>query len=385
MVDNAYSLLDRADLVFIDPVGTGVSHPVGKGTGKDFFGVDEDAWSISQFIVKYLNATNRWNSPRYLVGESYGTLRTAVVANRLLTNDLTAFNGMVMVSMVLDFSSIRLYPGADLPFVLLLPSYAASAWYHRILTDRPATLEPFLREVEQFAMTDYASALLAGGSIDAGRRADVLARLHRYTGLSEAYLDRANLRAQPGAFQKELLRSRGMIAGRQDTRFTGPLGDPLTDRPDYDVSSLTLFPAFQSLFNQYARTELRFTPGDQYRFHNYELPPWSYARRGAAGSRAPAGNVLLDLADVLNKNPETRLLVISGIYDLATPYFAARWTMDHLGLSSEMRGNIRESVYQAGHAVYLDEASLKRFKQDIVALIDSTSASAVNRLGGSKR
>lgn len=371
IVDNQYSPLDRTDLVFIDPVGTGYSRAIGKATGKDFWGVDEDVRSLAQFISRYLSEHGRWNSPRYLAGESYGTTRSAALVNYLQNEDNMDFNGVILISAVLDFQTIAFDPGNLMPYVMYLPGYTAVAWYHRALPQQPAELGPLLQEVERFATTEYARALMAGATLAPAERTRILDRLHRYTGLSQAYLDAADLRVDASQFEKQLLREHGQTVGRLDARFTGPTGNPLAERPEYDPQSAAVSSAYTSAFNQYLHTELNYGRDKQYTISG-EVQPWNWThgrQRGWPGHT----NVATDLAEAIRRNPRLQVQLHSGIYDLATPYYAAEWTMDQLQLPPELRGNVHEVRYDAGHMMYLYEPALAELWRNITGFIDRTS------------
>ena len=355
----------------IDPVGTGYSKPIGKGKGSEFWGVDQDARSLAQFISRYLSESGRWNSPRYLLGESYGTTRSAALGYLLQQRWNIDLNGIMLLSAVLDFQTITFDPGNDLPYVLYLPSYAAVAWYHHALANQPTELRPFLKQVERFAVTDYAHALLLGDQLPAADRASVIDRLSQYTGLSKDYLDKANLRVDNSEFEKELLREHGEVLGRLDARFTGATGDLLAQRAPYDPQSADISSAYASAFNQYMHQELHYGTDKIYAISG-NVNPWDWRhgqRRGWPGHT----NVAVDLAQAIQRNPRLHVLLNSGLFDLATPYFAAEWTMDHLGLPANLRGNIQEAEYDAGHMVYVHEASLAKFGQHIRTFIQQTS------------
>lgn len=371
LVDNQYSLLDKSDLVFLDPVGTGFSQPIESGKGKDFWGVDQDASTLAQFVSRYLSQNERWNSPRYLLGESYGTTRSAVLVNDLQTRDNMDFNGVVLMSSVLDFQTITFDPGNDEPYIMYLPSYAAVAWYHHVLPEQPPALRPFLSQVEQFATTEYAWALLAGSTLTPQRRDSILNQLHRYTGLSKEYLDKADLRVDAGEFEKELLREHGELVGRLDARFLGPTGDMLAQRAPYDPQSADISSAYTSLFNHYLRTELNFGRDKQYVIAGH-VQPWDW-KHGQTRGWPGHTNVATDLAEALQYNTRLRVLLNSGLFDLATPYYASVYTMDHLGLPKELRSHIQEVEYDAGHMMYVHPASLAKLKQNIASFIDETS------------
>jgi carboxypeptidase C (cathepsin A) len=371
LVDNQYSPLDKTDLVFIDPVGTGYSMATGKGKGSDFWGVDQDARSLAQFVSRYLSENSRWNSPRYLLGESYGTTRSAALGALLQSRWNIDLNGIMLLSAVLDFQTITFDAGNDMPYILYLPSYAAVAWYHNALANRAAQLRPFLQEVERFAMTDYAQALLAGGTLAAADRARIVDRLAQYTGLSKDYLEKADLRVDAPEFEKELLREHGEVVGRLDARFTGATGDPLAQRAPYDPQSSDISSAYTSALNQYMHEELNFGRDKMYTISG-NVNPWDW-RHGAQRGWPGHTNVAVDLAEAIQENPRLHVQLNSGLFDLATPYYAAEWTMDHLGLSPEQRKQIEEVEYDAGHMVYVHEASLARFKQSIASFIDHTT------------
>ncbi len=237
LVDNSNSLLDKADLIFIDPVGTGFSRALGKAKNQDFWGVDEDVKSLAQFIGSYVSRNNRWNSPKFLIGESYGTFRSVALVNYLQEHDHMDFNGVVLISSVLDLGTISFHPGQDLPYILYVPSYAATAWYHKVLQSQPADLNTFLADARKFAATEYADALMKGAKLSAREKAAVVKKLAQFTGLSEDYISKANLRVNLPQFREELQRSRGRTTGRLDARFSGPSYDPLAEYAGYDPQS----------------------------------------------------------------------------------------------------------------------------------------------------
>lgn len=373
LVDNDYTLLDRGDIVMIDPIGTGFSHPLGDTEGSTFWGLDEDAASLTQFIRRFLSRYNRWNSPRYLLGESYGTTRSAVLSRHLQRANID-LNGIVLVSAVLDFQTLVFPEGFDVPYITNLPSYAAVAWYHDALPgERPPELMPYLEEVEQWALTDYATALLAGSTLGAGRRQQVIQRMHEYTGLAEEFIDEADLRVTAPEFEKELLKDQGVVLGRLDARFTGPTGDLLERTPPFDPQSAAISSAYTSVFNTYLRSELGYE-GDREYVPSGAVRPWSWERRGqGSGFGVAVPNVAPDLAEAIRRNPELEVLLVTGIYDLATPYFAAVWTMDHMGLPPDLRDNIQRADFRAGHMMYVEQDLLPQWRDALVAFIDRTS------------
>ncbi|HEX9293502.1 MAG TPA: hypothetical protein VF873_07435 [Gemmatimonadales bacterium] len=380
VVDNQSSLIDVTDMVFIDPIGTGFSKLVGKGTGKDFWGVDEDAKALAQFISQYVSRTGRWASPKYLIGESYGTTRSAVLGSRL-ERDGISLNGIVLISSVLDFETLLFSPGHDLSYELYLPSYAATAAYHKVIP-APANMSAFLTEVRRYAMGDYATALAAGATLPADRKAAVAKQVAAYTGLSEDYVMRASLRVNLRQFMAELQRSRGLVTGRLDSRFSGPLPDLLTENAPGDPQSNAVTGAFTAAANAYLRGELKFDTQDRYLMGGGNQGQWNWARDGQRGWAATT-YVGSDLTQALVTNPHLRIEVENGYYDLATPFFATEYTVNHLeGLSPDLRDNITLKYYDAGHMMYLYEPALAELKQNVARFI-TNPAPATARTAGS--
>ncbi len=372
--DNQYTLLDKTDIVMIDPVGTGFSRPVGDTPGSEFWGIDEDAASLTQFIRRFLSQYQRWNSPRYLLGESYGTTRSAVLARHLQRANMD-LNGIVLVSSVLDFRTIQFAPGDDLPYVVNLPAYAVvSAYLEALPGPAPVDHDAFMKEVEEWALTDYATALLRGNTLDDGVRSRVIDQMHEYTGLSRDFIDRADLRVSAPEFEKELLRAQGLVVGRLDGRFTGPSGDLLAPTPDHDPQSTAISSAYTSAFNTYLREELGYHGSREYT-PSGATRDWNWQRAQGEGFIRGAGtpNVGPDLATAIRFNPNLEVLLVNGIYDLATPYFAAVWTMDHLGLPDHLRDNIQRADFRAGHMMYVEQALLPQWKETLDAFIERTS------------
>ena len=378
VVDNENTLLDVTDMVFIDPVGTGFSKPVGKGKGTDFWGVDEDARSLTQFIYQYVSRNGRWNSPKFLIGESYGTTRSAVLVNRLQQQENMDFNGVVLISSVLDFETLEFAPGHDISYVLYLPSYAATAAYHHAIP-QPANLPAFLDTVRQWAMGPYQDALNKGSSLPASERAAVLRQLSAYTGLSQDYLDKANLRVNLAQFNEELNRSKGMVSGRLDSRFLGPELDLLSEGMEYDPQSEAISSAYMTAINSYLRDDLKFPAGDERYVGGGAVQPWDWNRlpsgRGGRGGGFFRGAPYVggDLAQALVSNPHLKVEVENGYYDMATPFFATEYTMDHLGVNPELRSHVGLKYYDAGHMMYLRVADLAKLKGNIAGFINSTS------------
>jgi len=375
MVDNAYSLLDSSDLVFIDMPGTGFGRLIGKDAGKAFWGVDEDANAFARFIARFITKYNRWNSPKYIFGESYGTTRSAVLANILENRKDIDLNGVILLSQIFNFTTDidepTGNPGVDLPYMLALPTYAATAWYHRKLPQQPAALDPFLKEVEEFAMGPYSHALAEGTDLSAAEKQQVAEKLHDYIGLPVAYLLKANLRVSGGEFTKTLQDDQDLTTGRLDTRFSGPTIDPLSKESDYDPQSSAISSAYVSLFNDYVRRDLKYGEGQTYLSQaQFSGTHWDWSHRGNPISL----NVSSDLADALKTNPRLRVMVNGGYYDLATPFFAAEYEEKHLPIPQSLAKNIEYDWYESGHMVYVRDESLKQLHDRVAAFIKSTLA-----------
>jgi carboxypeptidase C (cathepsin A) len=378
IVDNEYSILDTTDFVMIDPVGTGFSKAVGEARDKDFWGVDPDIESVSSFIRQYVTDTGRWNSPKYLLGESYGTTRSAGVVDYLQTKVGMAFNGVILVSMATDLDAIldSLVDGAryhQFQAPLYLPSYAAVAWYHKALPDRPAELGPFLDEVRAFALSEYAHALALGNRLPDVERRAIIEMLRRYTGLSSTYLDRADLQVSVSQFTKELLRDRRELVGFLDARFLGVTFNPLGETAEYDPMDSATSPAFVAAFLDYLHRDLNFGQRSTYVIQADAWRTWDYAHK-IEGTEMPQPmvNTGIDLAHAVAYNPNLRALVLQGIYDLGSPLLATEYMVSHLDLRKDLWPHIEVKYYEAGHMMYLHEPSLKKFKSDVAAFIRDT-------------
>jgi carboxypeptidase C (cathepsin A) len=374
VVDNAYSLIDKTDLVMIDPVGTGLSRPVGEAKEKDFWGVDEDIEEVSQFITQFVGGHGRWNSPKYLLGESYGTTRSAGVVDYLQTKDNMALNGVILVSVALDIEAIFAWRGNDRPYALFLPTYAAAAWYHKVLPDPPADLGPFLQEVRRYALGPYTEALMRGDALPDAERHAVAEKLYRYTGLSVDYIEKANLRVAEPQFAQELLREHHETVGRLDARFTGVTFDLLAESAEYDPQSAAISSAFTAAFLAYYHDELKFGQDKTYIITNHDaFPAWNWKHKfGDSRFPMPVANTGPDLGHALGYNPNLRVLVLNGDYDMATPILATEFMISHLQLDAKLKDHVEMKYYPAGHMMYVHEPSLKAFKQDIAAFIDRT-------------
>jgi carboxypeptidase C (cathepsin A) len=375
VVNNEYSLLDVTDLVFVDAPGTGFSRLSGKDREKAFYGVDQDAEAFADFISQFLAKYGRWNSPKYLFGESYGTTRSAVLANLLETDRNVDFNGVILLSQILNFSLDsdvpEINPGIDVAYQLNLPTYAASAWYHHKLPDQHPDLQSLLTEVEHFAMNDYALALGAGSSLPADQRHAIAAKLHEYTGLPVAYIEKADLRINGGEFSKNLQDDSNLTTGRLDTRFSGPSFDPLSKEAEYDPQSAAISSAYVSAFNDYVRKDLKFGENREYKPEIEVFKWWSFVHQ-APGLPFPspgATNVMLDLAIAMKYNPTLKVLLNAGYFDLATPFYQGVYEMQHLPIPPELQKNIEFKFYESGHMVYAHEASLKAIHDNVAAFI----------------
>jgi carboxypeptidase C (cathepsin A) len=384
VVDNEYSLIDVSDLVFIDAPGTGFGHLRGADKEKAFYGVDQDAHAFATFIVEFLSRHGRWNSPKYLFGESYGTTRSAVLANILQSEKSLDLNGVILLSQILNFDDSadapQFNPGVDLPYVLALPTYTATAWYHHKLANQPAALEPLLHEVENFALSEYAEALAAGGTLASERKSAVAAKLGAYTGLPADYIERANLRVNGGEFEKTLLGSE-VTTGRLDTRFAGPTLDPLSKEAEYDPQSSSISSAYVSAFNDYVRGALKFGDKMTFKPENDVEKIWDYLHQPPGAQQKVPGptNVMIDLAVAMKQNPNLKVQLHGGYYDLATPYFAAVYELRQLPIQASLRSNFDMHFYTSGHMVYAHEPDLKALHANVAAFIEKTKTGTAGR------
>jgi carboxypeptidase C (cathepsin A) len=378
IVNNEESLLDASDLVFVDAPGTGFSRIRGKKAEKAFYGVDQDINAYAVFIRGFLSRYNRWNSPKYLFGESYGTMRAAGLSLALQKEDID-LNGVVLLSCILDWDLMpddpELNPSVDLPYVVALPSYAATAWYHHKLPTQPQDLVPFLGEVEHFATTDYALALMRGNDLPSQERQAVAQRLHAYTGLPVPYLLKANLRIEYGAFQKELLADQDLSTGTLDSRFTGPTLDPLSKISEYDPQSAAIGSAYVSAFNFYVREKLHYGQGRYYKPGIPVYGSWDYRHKppGAERPLIALPNVLPDLAAAMKRNPDLKVLVNGGYFDISTPYYEGWFEMHHLPVPTGLQANIEYRYYHSGHMVYVHLPALKQLHDNVADFIHRTS------------
>ena len=383
LVNNDSSLLDASDLVFIDAPGTGFGRVLGKdqggvGKGKDVYGFDEDAHAFAQFITRYLTLNNRWNSPKFLFGESYGTTRSAMLANILENEDSVGLNGVMLLSAILsydigvDFPQVN--PGANnISYALGLPSYAATAWYHHKLPQQSADLPAFLQQVEQFATTDYLQALMQGSQLDAATRQKVAEQLHQYTGLPTAYIAKANLRVSGGQFAHELLGADDNVTGRLDSRYSGPAMDPLAEEADYDPMDSSIDAPTVAEFNGYMRHTLDFGKGMTYKPQIDVFKQWDFKHQppGAPFPLPFTPNVMPDLASAMKHDPGLKVLLMGGYFDLGTPFYSAEYEMHQLPIPDKLQKNISYKFFPSGHMVYLDPGSHKGLHAAAVAFIDA--------------
>ena len=375
LLDNPDSLLDKTDEVFVDAPNTGYSRVLGYGKPEEFMGVDQDGRAFTQFIQRYLTQSNRWNSPKFLFGESYGTTRDAVLSS-MLQDANVQINGVVFLSSVLNFGLTGLggfnpIGGGDWAYVLYLPTEAATAWYHHKVSGRPGSLPQFLHTVEDFAGTEYMHALAQGDLLSSSEREDVVAKLHQYLGVSEQYIRNSNLRIPYYNYEKELMRDRDIVLGRYDSRYATYGVDRMSDVPDWDPSDVGMNSAVVSTWSRYVRDDLRYYTNLQYR-------PTSYG--GLLGARwdmhhegqDPPANVVPDIAAAMSQNPNLQVFSGNGYYDFATPFFATYYTFEHMDIAPQLQRNITFGFYDSGHMVYLNPEARVRFKGDLDRWYDKT-------------
>jgi carboxypeptidase C (cathepsin A) len=372
-VENAYTVLDVTDIVMIDPVGTGFSKPLGDAKSGDFWGVDQDIKSVGQFIKRYVSENGRWGSPKYLLGESYGGMRSAGLAYYLQSSQGMDLNGVVLVSPFLNAGSGIDGEEIDLPHVLYLPTFAATAWYHDAIPNKPASLPAYLEEVERFAYEEYAPALMRGYAISDAEKKAVAAKLAAYTGTTADYWERADLRVSHPQFLQELKRSQRLIAGRIDSRFIGPATNPLSETMNYDPFFPAVGPAYTAAFLNYLHSELKFGKDENYMVSAFDIEwDWKHKTPGEGGWMSPLPNTVPDLAMAMTLNPGLHLLVLQGYYDLATPWLATKNDIAHLDITPEARKRIKIDYFDAGHMMYLHEPSMKKFRQDVLDFVRDT-------------
>ncbi|MGC9348821.1 MAG: S10 family peptidase [Anaerolineae bacterium] len=367
LVNNDCSLLDVTDLVFIDPVSTGYSRAVPGEEPKQFHGVEQDIESVGEFIRLYTSRSQRWASPKFLIGESYGTTRAAGLSSHLQQKLGMYVNGIMLVSAVLDFQSINFDLGNDLPYILFLPTYAAAAWYHGKLPEdlQQLSLREFLDEVEAFAREKYNLALMKGSTLPEDEKVEIVTKLARYTGLSERYVEQTNLRINIHRFVKELLRDERRTIGRYDARFKGIDRDAAGERHEYDPSYSIIQGSYTAALNHYVRSVLDFKNDRAYEILTAKVQPWDYSKY-----QNQYVNVSESLRQAMTRNPYLKVFVANGYYDLATPYFATEYTFNHLGLDPTFQDHLSMAYYEAGHMMYLDKPSLAKLKEDLATFVN---------------
>ena len=378
VVNNDQSLLDVSDLVFIDAPGAGFSRIAGEEKEKAFYGVDQDIDAFAQFITQFLSKYGRWSSPKYVLGESYGTMRGAGLSLALQKRDVD-LNGLILASDILNWDLVpddpQVNPGVDMAYIVSLPTYAATAWYHNRISRPSGTLQSFLDEVEAYATSDYAVALMKGNELTADERQRVAARLSAYTGLPVAYLLKTNLRIQYGAFQKELLADQTMTTGTLDTRFVGATLDPLSKIATYDPQGSAITGAYVAAFNDYVRDKLRYGEGIEFKSGIDIYGSWDYKHQppGADKPLIALPNVLPDLAVAMKQNPSMKVMVNGGYYDVSTPYFAGKFELRHLPVPPSLAANIEYHWYETGHMIFAHPPSLKVLHDKVGEFIRRTS------------
>jgi len=373
LVENEHSLLDVTDIVAIDAMSAGFSRAVEGEDPKQFHGVQQDIEAFSEFIRLYITKFNRWSSPKYLLGESYGTVRSAGVSKELQSRHGIELNGIVLVSSVIDFSTLRDAPGNDIHYAGFLPTYTVTAWYHKMLpADVQGSLEDIMDEAREFAFGDYLLALTKGNRLTPREIDDMAQKVARLTGLSPEFIKNANLRVSPRRFRKELLRAQRLMTGRLDSRFTGIDADAAGESQEFDPSNTALQGAYTALFNDYIRNELNWESELRYRTSG-PVRPWDYNTQYRAGYL----NLVDSLRSTMARNPFLKVLVTNGIYDMATPYAATEWTFDHLGYEPTYRERVSMTYYEAGHMMYIRPSMLEKFKKDVSEFILNTKDSAL--------
>jgi carboxypeptidase C (cathepsin A) len=369
-VDNEDSILDVTDLVFIDPVTTGFSRAIPFKDAKKFHGVDADIESVGEFIRLWVTRNQRWSSPKFLAGESYGTTRAAGLAAFLNERFGMQLNGVVLLSTVLNFQNEDFHVGNDMPYIIHLPTYAATAWYHKKL---PADLQQkplraVLDEVERWALGDYTLALAKGDRLSGAERQTVVDTLARYTGLEKEFLDQSDLRVEIQRFDKELLRDQKRTVGRLDSRFQGVDALAAGERPDFDPSLAAIRPPYTAMFNDYVRGDLGYKSDLTYHILGGGIGAWDW------GTNNGFADVSESLRSAFAKNPHMKLMVAKGYYDLATPYFAVEYTLSHMGLDPGVRGNVRTREYEGGHMMYIARKELAKLHVDVAVFLHDATA-----------
>ena len=375
VVNNEYSILDKADLVMIDPIGVGFSKPIGDSKWKDFWGVDQDIRSIGLFIEQFIIRAEKYNAPKYLLGESYGTFRNAGLVKHLQDKGI-AMNGVIMVSAVFDLHHLLFGPGDDLAYIIHFPTYAATAWYHNRVKEKGESLESFLNEVRNFTENEYAPALFKGDQLNDVEKNALAQQLADYTGVETGYWHKANFRVTNSEFFQEFLRADGLTVGRLDSRFTGINEDLLAQNAFTDPQSDAISPPYIAAFKDYlyndlkVRKDLTYTSSASSR----EGFKWDWSHTGNINwNMQVAVSTLPDMTSAMKRNPHLKILILNGYYDIATVFYGVEHSINHMGLDPELKKNIIMKYYEAGHMMYTHQPSMKKFKEDVDAFIDLTS------------
>ncbi len=375
VVNNEYSILDKADLVMIDPIGVGLSKPVGDAKWADFWGVDQDVRSIGLFIEQFLIRAKKFNTPKYLLGESYGTFRNAALVKYLQDKGI-AMNGVIMVSAVFDLHHLLFGPGDDLAYLLHFPTYAATAWYHNKVKDKGASLEAFLKNVRLFTENEYAPALLKGDQLAANEKDAIAQKLADLSGLDKSFWLKADLRVKNDEYFQELFRKEGLTVGRLDSRFTGKNEDLLAQSAFTDPQSDAISAPYISAYKDYlyndlnVRKDLTYTTSAGTR----EGFKWDWKHSGNIYWNAQvAVSTLEDMTAAMKRDPNLKILILNGYFDLATVFYGVEYSINHMGLEPDLKQNIIMKYYEAGHMMYIHKPSMEKFKMDVDAFIDQTS------------
>ena len=375
VVNNEFSILDKADLVMIDPVGVGFSKPIGEAKWKDFWGVDQDIRSIGLFIEQFLIKSDRMNAPKYLLGESYGTFRNAGLVKYLQDKGI-AMNGVIMVSAVFELQHLLFGEGDDLSYLIHFPTYAATAWYHNKVRNKAGTIESFLKDVRNFTENEYAPALLKGDQLTSSEKEAIAQKLADFSGLSKGYWINADLRVTNGEYFQELLRDNGLTVGRLDSRFTGINEDPLSQSAFTDPQSDAISSPYISAFKDYLYNDLKVRKDLSYTTSagSREGFKWDWNHSGNVTWNAQVAiSTLPDMTSAMKRNPNLKILILNGYYDLATVFYGVEHSINHMGLDADLKKNIIMKYYEAGHMMYTHMPSMQKFKKDVDAFIDETS------------
>jgi carboxypeptidase C (cathepsin A) len=365
LVDNQQTWLDQTDLVFIDPVGTGYSRALNPQTSARFFSLQGDIESVGEFIRMYLVRNERWTSPLFLAGESYGTTRASALSGYLIGRGI-AFNGIVLISTIMNFETTDFASGNDLPYIMFLPSYAATAWYHKKLGRDMLgkSVEKVVAEAEEWAANGYTLALEKGDRMSNSERQEAINKLAHFTGLDQKFIDNANLRVSLNFFRKELLRDEKRSIGRLDARFKGYDSSYISAGPDFDASEAAIRPPYTSTFNNYVRSELNYKGDLEYYILGGGIGPWNWGTNNGYVDTSVA------LRTAMAQNPYLKIYVAMGYYDMATPYYAVQYTMHHISLDPALLKNFSTGYYEAGHMMYIDEKSIAKLRTDVRKFID---------------